>query len=319
MLFASNRRFNEGLNPNNVFPRTVTFAKGDNEPLQQFFCCVRNTDGTYQEIGSTEWFNRMKSHSSKHILFILHGFNTPPLNALNGAARLQTSLGDKYLIVPLIWACEDSEVNLAERYYSDRPKAEASGVAFARLLFYWYDWASTINTPSNPCFAKISILAHSMGNRVLCHILKQVQSLGRPWLIPNLFKHAFLFASDIVNHALEPGQVGELIALASQNVVVAYANDDTALQVSKGVYNTDANSNEIGSRLGHTGLENWSETPDNCTDWDCTAWNQEFDNPTGHTYFFEPSPLFRFMKEILETGIVKLPDSNVRGGMKLSK
>jgi esterase/lipase superfamily enzyme len=305
MLYITNRAFNEFMP---IIPgQNVTYKKGDVNPSTNSFYMYHDKGANLHRcLGENQWFTDFRNlHLGKHILFYVHGFNVTPIAALDGAAKLQAGLDStKYLVIPFLWGCEDSQVNIAERYYSDRAKAEISSIALCRFFVYWKNMLST--TP-----VKASILTHSMGNRVFAYMFKEFAVRNQVELARNLFDSVFMCAADILNEALHPGQIGTRIPISAKNVIVASAIDDTALQVS-GVFNYfDLES--TGTRLGHTGMQNWTRCPSNCVDVNCSNVNQQTDS-MGHSYFFPNSHLFKVIKKVLDTGNIFWDISQTRSG-----
>jgi esterase/lipase superfamily enzyme len=134
----------------------------------------------------------------------------------------------------------------------------------------------------SPCYKRMHLLAHSMGNRVLMKCLHYFASNYGNHGVPLLFKNLFLAAADIPNHALEKSEEGYWITQAANKVHCFYAADDLAMPASK-VMNV---ANRVYSRrLGHTGPEDSSKVASHVVAVDCNGFNSKVDFPAGHTYF----------------------------------
>jgi esterase/lipase superfamily enzyme len=305
MLYITNRAFNEYMP---IIPgQNVTYKKGDVNPsTNAFFMYWDKATNRNICLGLNQWFSDFRRlHLGKHILFYVHGFNVNATAALNGAEKLQAGLDpSKYLVIPFLWGCEDSQVNIAERYYSDRAKAEISSVSLCSFFTYWKNLLSDVAVKS-------SIITHSMGNRVFAYMFKEFAIRNQVELAQNLFDSVFMCAADILNEALHPGQIGTRIPSSAKNVLIASAIDDTALQVSGIFNNFDLES--TGTRLGHTGMQNWTRCPVNCVDINCSNVNQQTDT-MGHSYFFPGSHLFKVIKKVMDTGSIFWDISNTRSG-----
>ncbi len=307
-FMVTNRAINESKQATTL-PRPITFKLADSQPLQSLFFCDVDDAGNAIEIGSDFFFNTLKNLPFEHLLMTIHGFNTSPSAALANTKRMQTlfdaKMPGKVGVLPLIWACEISSVNIAERYLDDQLRGDASGIAFARLFMMFLEWRDKNSTLTNPCMIRISMLAHSMGNRVLRQAVRDLQKVYGYYDIPKVFKHIFMVAADLTNQTLEKGEDGEKLPYICDHLCVYSAMDDLALRSSK-VANTMSVSRPIGRRLGHTGTENLSQCPKNVYDFGCSDFNTKYDNPLGHTYFIthptnaaDISPVFTHIQETI--------------------
>ncbi|WP_448571338.1 alpha/beta hydrolase [Trichothermofontia sp.] len=323
MLFITNRVFNEGPTPltqNGTFqiPRSLTFALQNNQAEQSVYFCQRRRENDYREIGNRAFFTAIKESPVEQILIYIHGFSNFPESAIfRKTAELQRLFNQKspnaVLVIPIIWPCGNN-VGLVRDYFDDQKSADASDIAFMRLLEKFLEWRQQNSTLQNPCLKWINVLAHSMGNRVLRGALSRAAGYYQVGGIPQIFRNVFMAAADVMNEALEPGQEGHHIPDAARNVVVYYAADDLALRASK-VANV---GNMIASRrLGHTGPERMAVVPRNVYAIDCDDFNNRYDSPTGHGYFGAdpsgaPGLLFDHMWECIRTGRVPMNPANAR-------
>lgn len=311
MLFITNRVLNEG--PESSKGRSISFKLSDNNALQSVFFCERTKEGQYIELLSKPFFGKLRSSPYKQILLFIHGFNNLPEESAFQRAEMLQALLDKLSIsvevVPVIWPCEDHSVkNVLENYLSDQLAADASGTAFARAFAKFEDFQAAHLQEEDPCNKRISILAHSMGNRVLRESLRiwcdEIRRNGPPML----FRNAFLAAADIINESLNSDGDARFIHNASRNTVVYFASDDLALRASKVV-----NARDVSRRLGHTGPFDMTKVPASVYAIDCDNVNTLYDPPTGHTYFLnipggqalKPGKVFKHIAKCLETGRVE--------------
>ncbi|MFT3867018.1 MAG: alpha/beta hydrolase [Nibricoccus sp.] len=284
MLFITNRAFKEGIVTK--VNRKVTFDLKNNQAAQSVFFCERRGKDSYIELGSEAFLERLKKASQKQILIYLHGYsNLPEPDIFPRTEKLQAmcdqqSAGE-VLVLPLIWPC-DGDLGILKDYYDDQVAADASAIAFSRVFGKFLDWREQNLEDDTPCLKRISVLAHSMGNRVLRGALQAAAKYQCPGGLPLIFRNIFLVAADIVNESLEPGCEGEEIPVVARNVVVYFASDDLALRSSK-IANL---ANQIASRrLGHTGPEDMDVVPKNVFAVDCDDVNTAYDRPKGHSYF----------------------------------
>ncbi|XOF33363.1 MAG: alpha/beta hydrolase [Candidatus Electrothrix sp. YB6] len=285
MLYITNRFPRQSIRTR--VGRTFEFDLNNNTPSKSVFFCERTSDGASTEIGSIDFLSRLKQSPYRQVLIYIHGFSNLPEDVFKAVNEFQALCDAKkdreVLVVPLVWPC-DNDLGVVKDYWDDQKSADASDHSFARVLQKFIAWRNTDqhNPQADPCLKRINILAHSMGNRVLCETLAAWNKYDLADGVPFIFRNTFLVAADIVNESLEPGKKGELICHASRNVIVYYASDDLALRASKA-----ANlKNKVASRrLGHTGPDNMKLTPSNVYAVDCDDINNAYDWPKGHSYF----------------------------------
>lgn len=318
MLFVTNRRFKEGPGPSVVKdaqpePRLVAFDINDSDPSCSVHFCERTNDEAYQEIYKKEFMWRLKQSKTKQLLLYIHGFNNLPEKDIFPRAEILQELCDKshptrIEVIPLIWPC-DNDLGLLQDYWDDQKAADASAIGFSRILGKFLSWRDEQVDANDPCYKRINIIAHSMGNRVLRGAL---ESWARDYgSVQGVFRNIFMVAADVVNETFEKGKSGQYIPSACRNVTVYYANDDYALRSSKA---SNLKNKVVSRRLGHTGPENMAKVPGNVYAIDCDNFNNIFDYPAGHTYFLHdnncgPSPVFNHMMRSMITGRV---DANKR-------
>ena len=332
MLFVTNRVLEQGLTPlpesGSAFrlDRSVNFVLENNQAEQSFYCCRRTGPYAYSEIGSTNFFDALKSLKADQILFFIHGFSVLPeqifpqaedlqrlLDALHQVNRSGQGNNPKIAVVPLIWPC-DNDFGQVKDYFDDQKAADASGTAYMRLLQKFLSWREENSTLENPCLKRINVMAYSMGNRVLRSALRLSTQYYPQSGLMLLFRSVFMVAADIVNESLEAGKSAEAIPPMSRHTVVYFAADDLALRASK-VANV---GNAIASRrLGHTGPERIEKVPRNVYAIDCDDFNTEYDRGLGHNYFLadpktgDAGLLLRHAWACMRTGRVPVTPSAV--------
>jgi esterase/lipase superfamily enzyme len=304
MLFVTNRRLCEG--PLSSPGRAVTFNLRDGEPSISVFFCRRAGPGAYEEITAAPFFRKLRGSGRRQVLFYLHGFNSLPETSIFPNAELLQMLADELVpglveVVPLIWPCQQG-AGLVLDYFDDQTAAEASGLAFARMLAKFTAWRDTLDDEA-ACLKHVNILAHSMGNRTLRFALQKFAA--DHGTVPALFRSIFMAAADVANECLETGEAGEALPRAARNLVVYHAADDLALRSSKVA---NLKNKVVTRRLGHTGPEHLERTPANVSAVDCDAFNSLYDR-LGHSYFLgdpggRPGMALRHMVETMRTGRV---------------
>ena len=313
MLFITNRRFTQGpgapaAEGGAQEPRTVDFDLDDSDPSRSVHFCERETAEEYREIYSGAFLQRLKESKSRQVLLFIHGFNNLPESEIFPRAAILQDLCDSKLsdaieVVPLIWPC-DNDLGIIKDYWDDQKAADASAVGVSRILGKFLTWRDMQADSDEPCYKRINILAHSMGNRVLRGTLESWARDYGP--VQGVFRNIFMVAADVVNETLEKGNGGQFIPFACRNVTVYHANDDLALRSSKV---SNLKNKIVSRRLGHTGPERMSKVRSNVFAIDCDDFNNTLDAPSGHTYFLldgdgRPSPVFHHMMRSMLTGRV---------------
>jgi esterase/lipase superfamily enzyme len=168
------------------------------------------------------------------LLVYVHGYNNGFSDAAKATARLYSGFGDS--IVPIFYSWPSA--NHVANYMSDEREAERSAQYFGEFL-----QELSVRIPE----AKIAVVAHSMGSRVLVRGLQQ-------WRIaqPNLWDKgsepvllaAALFAAD-VDKDTYAGSYSPTVNGGARSVFIYASAKDRALAVSRDVHGSEP-------RLGQT-------------------------------------------------------------------
>lgn len=308
MLFITNKI------PTSRKDEIITFEENGFHGGHEVFFCEREGVAAYKEVGSISLMDKLKDSKYNQILFFIHGFNNymerdifPKANTLQ--KMLDNDSRNKTLVVPIIWPTSD-KAGMARDYFSDQKSADSSAVAFARALSKFVTWQQE---GEGSCLRPMSILAHSMGNRVLRETIKNWDKYDLPCGVPSIFRNIFMVAADVVNETLEKGEDGHLICNSAKNVVVYYAYDDLAMSASK-TFNLKGGI--ASRRLGMTGPEDDSKVPKNVHSMDCSSFNNAYDFPKGHSYFLKdnngkPGKVFKHILRILQTGRINKDNNGI--------
>lgn len=304
MLFVTNRRILGGRR--SAAGRPIAFDAADDEPGASLYFCERTGPGSYVELLSGPFFSRLRKSPRQQVLLFVHGFSCQPeAPVFPDAERLQAlcdALAPGLIeVVPLVWPCDD-DLGIIIDYFDDQIAADASGIAFARVIGKFTAWRDRLGR-EEACPKHVNVLAHSMGARVLRGALAAwAHDYGAP---PALFRGVFLAAPDLANDCLEPGRDAAALPEAARSLVVYHAADDLALRSSKVA---NLRHKVVRRRLGHTGPAELARCPRNVVAVDCDAFNGRCDR-FGHSYFLalpdgSPGPLVRHMVETMRTGRV---------------
>ena len=283
---------------------------------QDVFFIEVNNESEFVEIGSAQFFRKISESNVKHIVFYIHDKESfLKENVLYETYQLQklfderSTNAERIKVIPLVWPAE---------YYNDdfwefQKAADASAFAFSRFFEMIMKWRG--DNEEEPCMNRVSVLADSMGSRLLRESIKAWAKYERNYNLPIIFRNIFLVAPDIVNSTLEKGKDGNLLAQCSRNVSVYFADDDNGLERSFEINLENKISNRL---LGRTGPENIDKIPKNVYSINCDDINNKYDALEGHKYFLynesqeEAGLVFDHIYNSIITGRVKVEPQGSR-------
>lgn len=183
------------------------------------------------------------------VLFFIHGFNTD----LNGVRGAFSALNKRYVDNPnspikhiIIFTWPGRHPVLPYNYFDDKKDAIRSGEAFARaidkVVRFFKEFFLVSRNPL--CKRNINLMVHSMGHRVLKHMMLEMNDKGIP--IPELFNEVLLMAADIEFDIFEPDEAFNNLIKMGQRVHVYFHHKDVVLDISKFTKN-------FSNRLGRYG------------------------------------------------------------------
>jgi esterase/lipase superfamily enzyme len=163
--------------------------------------------------------------------------------------------------------------------------------------------AAAANNPQMACKAKVSIIAHSLGNFLievaLFHLWKRTNApLGLSFV-----NQLLMVAADVDNDIFDSGNQigdgdGEGIANLSYRATAFYSGRDPVLGVSAGL------KHFLKRRLGRSGLDRAAgnghpAAPDNVWDTDCTEFFTHVATSDIHGAYFVTDAVCKLMAEVL--------------------
>lgn len=210
----------------------------------------------------------------KHVTVFVHGYNNDWKDA---ALRYQQITDDLYagknglgVCVLFSWPSNGSTAG----YLPDRGDARESGPGLARVFNALYEQALLMQQQAADgrklCKAKVSVIAHSMGNWVLQNALLTTWERHNKPLTLSLINQCLMVAADVDNDLFGGGEtvgsgVGEGMANLCYRVTALFSGRDSVLGMSSGL-------KHFGKRrLGRSGLAPEVSEPDNVCDLDCSA------------------------------------------------
>lgn len=241
----------------------------------------------------------------KHVTLFVHGYNNSWQDA---ALRYKQIVGDLYtgpqslgICVLFTWPSN----GLTSAYLPDRYDARKSGPALAKICNAFYEHAllmqqaaAEANDGGRRCKAKVSVIAHSMGNWVLQNALYYTWERNNKPLLVSLINQCVMVAADVDNDLFGSGEVvgegrAEGIANLCYRITALYSGRDSVLGVSAGL-------KHFGKRrLGRSGLAADLPVPDNVWDLDCSPFFPARENNIHSAYFFTPKTL-AIMRMVLQ-------------------
>jgi esterase/lipase superfamily enzyme len=246
-----------------------------------------------------------RQEEQQHITLFIHGFNNSWQDTVQRYQQIADDLygGTKSLGVCVLFTWPSDGMKVA--YYPDRLDARRTANDLAEVLTTLYDYMTlqqneTMRLGHTTCKAKISIIAHSMGNFVLQKGLQTVWTRRNQPLLVSLLNQVLMVAADVDNDLFKGGEGvdksdGDAMANLSYRITALYSGLDAVLGVSAGL-------KHFGKRrLGRTGLDPNEQPPDNVWDIDCSKYltNLARGMPNTHSAYFEVKKIQALMRDLL--------------------
>lgn len=244
------------------------------------------------------------NEQQSHVTFFVHGYNNGWADA---AARYKSICDQLYsgptglgLCINFDWPSLGSVID----YLPDREHAADCASDLATVLSELYEWLlgkqnAAGQNPANACKAKVSVIAHSMGNYVLQKAMATVWTRKNQPLLVSLVNQLVMVAADVDNDLFEPtasdGPDGNAVANLTYRITVLYSGRDAVLGASAGL-------KHFGTRrLGRSGLAVRPPTgTDNVWDNDCSSF---FPDSVGamsiHSAYFDTPDVMKLIGDIL--------------------
>lgn len=245
----------------------------------------------------------------QHITLFVHGYN----NKWSAEAARYQELCDKLfsghssmgICIMYDWPSLGSVLG----YLPDRAHARECANDFADILSTLYEYMRTqqltleSNPNAQPCKAKISIIAHSMGNYLLEKAMAILWTRKNQPLLMSLINQLLMIAADVDNDLFKGGETvqqsdGDAIANLTYRVTALYSGKDPVLGVSAGL-------KHFGKRrLGRSGIDHDYSVPDNVWDVDCSQFFTPQTIKTNyprdvHSAYFDVDETVSLIRELL--------------------
>lgn len=259
------------------------------------------------------------NEQQSHVTLLVHGFNVSFQSATAFYQKFCNNLFTgpdslNGLCILYDWPSLGSVVG----YEPDRAHARACAGDLTDILSAMFDYLvqvqnATIKNPDNACKAKVSLVAHSMGNYVLQKAMAAAWTRKNQPLLASLLNQLVMVAADVDNDLFDAGAPdngdGSAVVNLSYRITALYSGRDAVLGMSAGL-------KHFGTRrLGRSGLAHnpplVSQPPetDNVWDVDCSGFfPNEIVGEAIHGEYFNNDGTIGLMRKILrgiDRGVLK--------------
>ncbi len=244
----------------------------------------------------------------KHVALLIHGYNNPWPSSVG----LYRTVDDKLFSGPdglgicvlLTWPSKGAPYD----YLADRDEVRQCAYDLAGVLTDLYqvltrNQSAAAKNPDAACKAKVSMIAHSMGNFLAQVALFQLWRRVNSPLGLSFVNQLLMIAADVDNDIFDLSNQkgdgdGEGIANLAYRITAFYSGLDPVLAVSAGL------KHFLKRRLGRSGLDRTTDTvhsptPDNVWDTDCTEFFGDVSPPDIHGAYFGKDPVYQLIRQVL--------------------
>lgn len=270
----------------------IVYSELDKTPTKDLKGSSRFFKEIYDELIKMDPGNSHKSD----VLFFIHGFNTN----LDDVRSCFNNLINTYVndpgspikhIVVFTWPSKSPSIPM--HYVNDKFDAMRSGEVLARCFGKVMEFLRVfLKSEGNPgCNRNIHLMVHSMGHRVLKHMMLSLEKRYE------FFKEIILLAADIEYTIFEQDEAFNSLIDMGSRIHIYYHENDKVLDISKYTKN-------FSNRLGRYGRKRIDPTLKDVTDVNVTA--TQYDAGTGiddkllnHWYYYTSSQVVRDVIAVL--------------------
>jgi len=288
---------------------SLSFWTSNQGPLDDFSNWKRVSQGKFQKLltGAADQFpviSHADNERQSHVTLFVHGYNNGWADAARRYEKLCTDLFSGPNSLGLCVAFDWPSFGSILGYYPDRAQARECAAGLADILSELYDWLlfkqqAAVKNPAHACRAKISLIAHSMGNYVLQKAMASAWTRKNQPLLASLINQLVMIAADVDNDlfetSAEDGSDGDAVANLTYRITSLYSGRDAVLGVSAGL-------KHFGTRrLGRSGLAvNPPTGKDNVWNTDCSGFfPPDVAGMDIHGAYFGPYETIPLLREIL--------------------
>jgi esterase/lipase superfamily enzyme len=250
-----------------------------------------------------------QNEQQSHVTILVHGFNVSFASAASFYQKLCSKLFDGPDSLGLCILYDWPSLGSVLGYEPDRAHARACAADLTNVLSTLFDYMvekqnAAIKDPADACKAKVSMIAHSMGNYVVQKAMAAAWTRKNQPLLASLLNQLVMVAADVDNDLFDVGAPdngdGQAIVNLTYRITALYSGRDSVLGLSAGL-------KHFGTRrLGRSGLAHdpplVSQPPatDNVWDVDCSSF---FPATVGgeaiHGAYFETDGTIELMRRVL--------------------
>ncbi len=303
----SNRAIQDGAPSGDL--GDVGYWVADDGPLDDFSKWTSKSGGEFRNllVQAADQFPLLphqQNEDQSHVTFFVHGYNNDWKEAAlryqglsDGLFSCADSMG---LCISFDWPSRGSVVD----YLPDREHARECAMDLADVLSELFDWlvgkqAAAATNPKLACKAKVSLIAHSMGNYLLQKAMAAAWTRKNQPLLVSLINQLIMVAADVDNDLFDPGASdgtdGDAVANLTYRVSSLYSGRDAVLGASAGLKHFGVR------RLGRSGLAS-DPVPgkDNVWQVDCSSFFPATVSGLNiHSAYFETAETISLIGDIL--------------------
>jgi esterase/lipase superfamily enzyme len=289
---------------------SLSYWTSDAGPLDQMANWTRRPPADFQRalVAAADAFPSPAGDGNQdqaHVCFFVHGYNNTWIDAAQRYQKLADQLfagsGGLGLCISFDWP----SLGHTYDYLPDREHAKSCAPDLATVLSALYDWLlkkqlAAARNPANACRAKVSLIAHSMGNFVLQKAMASAWTRKNQPLLVSLINQLVMVAADVDNDLFDPGGSDTADGTAVANLVyratALYSGRDDILGASAGL-------KHFGTRrLGRSGLATRPPAgKDNVWDADCSSFfPASIGGGSIHGAYFDTPATIELMRQILK-------------------
>jgi esterase/lipase superfamily enzyme len=253
-----------------------------------------------------------QNEQQSHVTILVHGFNVSFEGSTGFYESLCGKLFDGSNSLGLCILYDWPSLGTVVGYEPDRAQARACAEDLTNILSELFDWLikkqqDAIKSGGNPekaCKAKVSLIAHSMGNYLLQKALAVAWTRKNQPLLVTLINQLVMVAADVDNNLFDAGAPDNADGAATVNLIyritALYSGRDAVLGSSAGL-------KHFGSRrLGRSGLATrpplvtTQPQTDNVWDIDCSDFFPgNISGEAVHGAYFDTEATIELMRQIL--------------------
>ena len=295
----------------------LTYWVSDQGPLNDLNNWQKVTPGQFRTLlaAAADQFPALphgENENQSHVSLLVHGFNVSFDHSTTFYEQFCGRLYDGPESLGLCILYDWPSLGTVVGYLPDRAHARECAGDLADILAELFDWLldkqqdaiDAQGAPQQSCKAKVSLIAHSMGNYVLQQAMSAAWTRKNQPLLVSLINQLIMVAADVDNDLFDAGSSdstdGNAVANLTYRITALYSGRDAVLGASAGL-------KHFGTRrLGRTGLANRPPivtappATDNVWDLDCSSFFPPSVNGLDiHGAYFVTDGTIALMRQIL--------------------